>query len=379
LRHNVLIIVAGDNGTIGRCSLNLYRAFKEREDVKVKCVGIHRLKGGLDGFGDCEFFSDRSKHENSIRSQVKWLKEIKSTFKPDLTISTLYSTNFLNVICGGSDFTVGIFHSPHKQGKSLGFVRYCLLLLLYWFVFPKLDYCSCVSKEVEEDLLHFKTIRKSRINTVYNIHQVDEIIERARDIGTEVIPPRPFFVYCGRMDPNKAPIRVIKALTLSKNKEILVIVGKGEESYVEDLKSQIDVLGLSEQVLFLGEKRNPYPYIKNAKALVSCSYSEGLPGVIIEALALGVPIVSTNSSMGIWEILSVEGSYNRSLDDIFVTEFGVITSNASVKDARKEELDVENLAKGLDRIDSFHEIPESGFLAKVDGATITSHYLSLIQ
>ena len=374
---NVLIIVAGDNGTIGRCSLNLLQAFKCREDVDVKCVGIHRLRDGFDGFKDCEFFSDTNKKDN-IRKQVKWLKRVKESFNPDITISTLFSTNMLNVLCGGNDFKVGIFHSPHYQGKSYGFIRYILFLFQYWFVFPKLDLCSCVSKEVEEDLLHFNSFKKTQIKIIYNIHNTKTIIEKAKEEAA-VIPLSPYFIYCGRLDANKAPMRAIKAISLLKTSEKLVFIGKGDEPFVEDVKRQVDNMGLSNSVLFLGEKSNPYPYIKGAKALVSCSYSEGLPGVIIESLALGIPVVSTNSSRGVWEILAVEDSYNQSMKEVFETKYGIITSNNAAKDKTKEDADIENLVKGYQMIDNYKQIPKLEFLAKVDGRTITDQYLSLIQ
>lgn len=376
----VLIVAAGNNGTIGRCSWNLYHAFMSRADVEVKCVGIHRFDGGLEGFDSCEFFSDKyGKKENSIVKQVKWLKGMKESFCPDMTISTLYSTNLLNVLSGGKDYKVGIFHAPHKQGRTSGLIKYAFSLLQYWLVFPKLDFCSCVSKEAEDDLKSIRTIDRKRIGTIYNVHQVDEILKKADSPLQNEVLPSPYILYCGRLDANKAPIRAIKALAKIQSQLSLVFVGKGDESFVIELKKQVDDLGMSSRVFFLGEKSNPYPYIKVAKALISCSYSESLPGVIIEALALGVPIVSTNSSRGIWEILLADESYNVSLADSFHTKWGVITSNHAFKDKSKEEQDVLNLAHGIERVLTYSMIPESEFLSKVEANTITAQFLSLIK
>ena len=378
--EKVLIVVAGNNGTIGRCSWNLYHAFMSRADVEVKCVGIHRFDGGLEGFASCEFFSDKyGKQGCSIAKQVKWLKGIKESYCPDMTISTLYSTNLLNALSGGQDYKVGIFHAPHKQGRSLGLVKYAFSLLQYWFIFPKLDFCSCVSKEAEEDLKSIKTIDRSKIGTIYNVHQVDEILKKADIPLQEEVLPSPYIIYCGRLDANKAPIRAINALSKIKSQLSLVFVGKGDESFVSELKKQVDDLGMTSRVFFLGEKSNPYPYIKAAKALISCSYSESLPGVIIEALALGIPVVSTNSSRGIWEILSADESYNVSLADSYQTRWGVITSNLAFKDKSKEEQDVINLAHGIEQVLTYSKIPESEFLSKVEANTITTQFLSLLK
>lgn len=377
--NKVLIIVAGNKGTIGRCSLNLFQAFKGRKDVEVKCVGIHRLKGGLEGFDNCEFYSDiYGNQERNIIKQVQWLRKIKKSFNPDMSISTLYSTNALNMLCGGRDYRVGVFHSPHYQGKTAGLSRYWLSLLEYWILFPKLDLCSCVSREVAEDLLHFKTIKKDRIKTIYNIHPIDEIVKKSFESVPD-IPTSPYIVYCGRLDSNKAPMRAIRALYCSKADVKLLFVGKGEVTFVNEIRNKVDSLGVSDRVLFLGEKDNPYPYIKNANALISCSYSEGLPGVVIEALALGVPVVSTNSSRGVWEIFSEDASYLPDLDEVFETRYGMITSNHAASDKSFEEQDITNLAKGLTKSLTFGPLPVVEFLPLVSGKTITGQYLTELK
>jgi glycosyltransferase involved in cell wall biosynthesis len=376
----VLIVVAGNNGTIGRCSLNLYRAFKDRVDVNVKCVVIHRFQDGFEGFNDCEFFSDAHKNqENSIRSQVKWLNGIKRDFCPDLTISTLHSTDVLNCLAKGNDKRVGIFHAPHKQGKAFGLVKYLLMMLPYYFLFRRLDLCSCVSKEVEEDLRSLNFTKEDRIKTIYNIHNVNEITAKAKEPVTDLPEELSYFIYCGRLDANKAPIRAIKALAQLKTDTSLVFVGKGEESFVQEVKKQVDEMRLNDRIFFLGAKDNPYPYIKGAKALVSCSYSEGLPGVIIEAMALGVPVVSTNSSLGIWEILMADASYDKQLSSVVETKYGIITSNLSIGNKDEEENDTHYLAVGLEKTLGIAHFTNAEFLPKVDGNSITQQYLSLLS
>ena len=73
-----------------------------------------------------------------------------------------------------------------------------------------------------------------------------------------------------------------------------------------DLLKLIKKFGLEERVEILGFKTNPYPYIKNAKILLLSSEREGLPTVLIEALILGTPIVSTDCISGPSEILTEE-------------------------------------------------------------------------
>ena len=69
--------------------------------------------------------------------------------------------------------------------------------------------------------------------------------------------------------------------------------------------------------------------MKHSVAIVSSSYTESLPGVIIEALSIGIPVISTNSSKGIWEIFSVLDKYDEKLSKTLTTKCGYLTPNIS--------------------------------------------------
>jgi glycosyltransferase involved in cell wall biosynthesis len=77
-------------------------------------------------------------------------------------------------------------------------------------------------------------------------------------------------------------------------------------SNTKELVDMIKERGLEHSVEILGFRTNPYPYIKNAKALILSSEREGLPTVLIESLILGTPAVSTNCISGPSEILTGE-------------------------------------------------------------------------
>ena len=74
--------------------------------------------------------------------------------------------------------------------------------------------------------------------------------------------------------------------------------------------SLIRQLGLEDRVSFLGDVANPLPYMKAASALALSSIVEALPTVLIEALALGLPIVATDCPTGPREILR-DGAYGK--------------------------------------------------------------------
>jgi glycosyltransferase involved in cell wall biosynthesis len=81
----------------------------------------------------------------------------------------------------------------------------------------------------------------------------------------------------------------------------LIILGEGEER--RRLEAMIDAMGLAGDVDLRGFVENPYAYMSRADAFVLSSRWEGLPTVLIEALACGCPVVATDCPSGPREIL----------------------------------------------------------------------------
>ena len=104
----------------------------------------------------------------------------------------------------------------------------------------------------------------------------------------------PTFICLGRFDKNKNFSLVIDSVSALKKRGIecqLILLGEGEKEV--ELKKQVKTLELSERVFFLGYQTNPYSYIARSKVLCISSYSEGFPTVALEAMALGIPFVTT--------------------------------------------------------------------------------------
>lgn len=376
----ILLLVAGDNGTIGSCSMNLYEALSRTPNVEVKCAILHHFEDGFVEFRNSLYFD--KENCGGIWKQVKWLQKIKASFKPDVTISTLFGVSSLSVLSGGNDKKIGIFHSPHKQMKASGLLKYSISLLQYALLFPRLDKLCCVSEEVKDSLSVFPWIEDCKKNIIYNVHNLQLINIKSKESISEAEENKifryPTIVYCGRLDRNKAPIRALEAFAKSNkpNNAQLVFLGEDQEGLRPELESSAKELGIIDNIHFFGRCSNPYKYIKRATALISCSYSEGLPGVIIEALSLGVPVVATNSSKGIWEIFSALDKYNRELDSVFENECGFISSNLSMKDSIRYYDDIGNLSIALERVYNKGNVIEFKFADSVKGETIVSQLLS---
>jgi len=120
--------------------------------------------------------------------------------------------------------------------------------------------------------------------------------------GTTQDLPTRFILGVGRLEPQKRWDRLIAALPLLADQNIpLVILGEGSERAA--IEAQVRALGLTGRVLLLGHSSDPLPVMARAAVLVLTSEYEGVPGVLREALSVGTPVISTDSSAAVGEII----------------------------------------------------------------------------
>lgn len=158
--------------------------------------------------------------------------------------------------------------------------------------------CVAVSKGVESDFIEIFG-SKSRITTIYNPIDVEQVVSTANEYIPDIA--KPYIVNVGKFKQQKRHDILIKAYAKADVQEKLVLVGTGE--LLEASKKLVKDLGIEDKVIFTGFQKNPYPYIKHAKLMVVSSDFEGFSIAILEALALGTPIISTDCPSGSSEVL----------------------------------------------------------------------------
>ncbi|NJK80391.1 MAG: glycosyltransferase, partial [Chloroflexaceae bacterium] len=159
------------------------------------------------------------------------------------------------------------------------------------------------------------TSRPTVSGSVYNPTITPELIEHSHaplDDPWLTAPERPVPVVLGvgRLVPNKDFANLIQAVALVRQQRPLrlLILGEGDER--PRLEALVQRLGLSDAVRMPGYVTNPYAYMRRADLFVLSSANEGLPGVLIEAMACGAPVVATDCATGPREILT-GGQYGR--------------------------------------------------------------------
>lgn len=158
--------------------------------------------------------------------------------------------------------------------------------------------CVAVSKGVEKDFIKVFG-SKSRITTIYNPIDVEQVVSTANEYIPDI--EKPYIVNVGKFKQQKRHDILIKAYAKANVQEKLVLVGTGD--LLEASKKLVKDLEIEDKVIFTGFKKNPYPYIKQAKLMVVSSDFEGFSIAILEALALGTPIISTDCPSGPSEVL----------------------------------------------------------------------------
>ncbi|TPG52925.1 glycosyltransferase [Sphingomonas glacialis] len=128
-------------------------------------------------------------------------------------------------------------------------------------------------------------------------------VRAVRDAPLPEMPAGRFLLGVGRLAPQKRWDRLIDAFDRIADRDIaLMILGEGAERAA--LEAQIAALGLGGRVSLPGHVADPTPVIARAAALALVSDFEGVPGVLRESLAVGTPVITTDSSVAVREIVT---------------------------------------------------------------------------
>lgn len=161
-----------------------------------------------------------------------------------------------------------------------------------------LDHVVAMTPAMRDETVAMMRIAPGRVSVIANPPNAPAV-----DAKAPRLPGGRYLLGIGRLSQQKRWDRLIAALPhIERHDTELLILGEGEERPA--LETQVDSLGLADRAHLPGYAHNPRPALAGAAALVLTSDFEGVPGVLQEALAVGTPVVTTDSSVAIREIVA---------------------------------------------------------------------------
>ncbi len=162
-----------------------------------------------------------------------------------------------------------------------------------------------VSAGIGDDLIKYVKVRPASVKTIYNPFHFDvlkNLASKAFKLPSK-LTSKNYLLHIGALTlQQKRQDILIKAFALSGLQCKLVLIGKGKDE--EKIRTLIKTHNMSKQIFLVGFQSNPYPWIRHARMLILSSDYEGFGNVLVEAMALGTPALSTDCPTGPSEIFA---------------------------------------------------------------------------
>ncbi len=242
---------------------------------------------------------------------VKELKRVISETKPDIIHAHDMRAGFyVSLACGKIPF-VSHVHNNNFDSRGLS-----LKSLLFYHAAKKAKHIFWVSESSFEGY-KFHDRFKDKSSILYNVIDKAALIKKMEtDTGEYDFD----IAYVGRLTEPKDPIRLMNVFAeIIKMAPDVKIAVAGTGDMAEQTKSFAKQLSITDNVKFLGFMSNPYKLLYSSKLMIMTSRWEGTPMCALEAMALGVPIVSTPTD-GLCELVNDGKTGFLSSDDAVLAE-----------------------------------------------------------
>lgn len=250
---------------------------------------------------------------------VSEVRRAINKYKPDIIHAHDAKASVVAALTGTNARIISHIHGNHENMRTFSLKSLMLLLTsnkyqhIYWVSKTALD-CYIFNK---------KMIRKSSV--LYNVVNQDSLIKKMQEDNVNYDYD---VVFIGRLSYPKNPERLMRVLRGTVDKVPTMkaaIVGTGD--LIEQTKKMCMELGLERNVSFLGFLNNPLKVLHDSKVMIMTSRYEGTPMCALEAMALGIPIVSTPTD-GLLELVKeYKTGYLSDSDAELAEKLALIISN----------------------------------------------------
>lgn len=258
----------------------IMKMFSDNEDIEMIYVST-------DGPVRTNIESQGYTYVGLDKISYKQVRKIINHYHPDIIHAHDITASILAALCSiGTN--IRIISHVHVNNDDM--TRFNMKTLLYYLSSFKYKHIFWVSKSCYESYFYRKRL-KFKSEVLCNVMDKDDIINKAKE---HELNPIYDILYVGRIVYQKNPERlmsILKKILDVKPDCKIGVVGAGDMfdqtiNYAKDL-------GIDNHIDFLGYQSNPLKYLYRSKVMIMTSRYEGLPMTVLEALALGIPIVST--------------------------------------------------------------------------------------
>ncbi|MCQ2533755.1 MAG: glycosyltransferase [Clostridia bacterium] len=204
---------------------------------------------------------------------------------------------------GCNEFVLNKINSKKKVAFiHCDYVNYGLNTQYSHDIYKQFDTIACVSKSVKSRFLSVEKDLSEKTTVVYNCHNFRRILEKSLEEEISIDSNKLNFVTVARLSVEKGHDRTLEAFGNLKKQGydfIWHIVGGSNDSTMERLKALAEKYNLNDNIIFYGNRKNPYSIMRKADWLLVPSLHEAAPIVYTEAAVLGVPTITTNTTSAI--------------------------------------------------------------------------------
>ncbi len=289
----------------------------------------------------------------NLIKRIRLLRHWKKTLDLKVMISHLYGPSISNVLSHTSTRTISCIHSTVSKTKVTFSKRSKI-----WFLSRFSDILTNVCKKSTQDLIDHFSVNPKKTCAVYNFCDLRSILQSSQEplsaneeeaLGSFSIK----IITCGRLAEEKAQWHLIRVLPMIRSRlgnVGMILIGDGPNR--NDLESLAEELGVADGVRFMGHCPNPFRILRNCDVFALSSHYEGMPMVLLEALAAGLPVISCDMDSGAREILAPNSDFRKKARELELGDYGILSPECFDSPRRTEPLSSEEqlLGEGIIRL-----------------------------